>query len=170
MHLPKLLSSCKTRGAPSGLCARCPRSPQVPSGLPCHEEDYVIPRCPGLSHVYTDHLHPWTSYSSQGNWNGWSPYMSPSYRLRPTGVLVSLPLSPSSKKRSLKDPQAGCIHLTNISLSPRLHPSLPNFQGHLTPTPTITPRGWEQSALREAPGNPMACTRQDIGLETGATS
>lgn len=50
------------------------------------------------------------------------PTCHPAIRLRPTGVLVSFPLSPS-KKRSLKDPQAGCIHPTNISLSPRLHPS-----------------------------------------------
>lgn len=107
----------KPEGAPSGLCASCPRPPQVPSGLPCHEEVYVIPCCPGQSHVYTDHLHPWIPCSSQGNRNGCHPGIG-------SGLLGSwfpylyLPPAPHPKKRGLKDPQAGCIHPTSISLSP----------------------------------------------------
>lgn len=63
-----------------------------PSGLTCHQGDQLILGSPGLSPVYTDHLLPWIPCNSQGNWDGWSPYMSP--RLRPAEVLVSLPVLP----------------------------------------------------------------------------
>lgn len=169
MHLPKLLSSCKTRGAPQACVPGVPGLPKCPlvfhvtrtlsshaaQDCPMFTLTICIPGPPAVPRETGMVGHP-TCHPAIGSGllGSWFPYLYP----------------PPPKKRSLKDPQAGCIHPTNTSLSPRLHPSLPNFQGHLTPTPTITPRGWEQSALREAPGNPMASTRQDIGFEAGATS
>lgn len=95
------------------------RPPQVPFGftcLACHQEDQLILGHPGLSRFTLIICIFWTPCSFQGNCNGWSPYMSPRGRLRPAGVSVSLPLCPCPIHRSLKDPQPGCIHPTNISV------------------------------------------------------
>lgn len=144
--------------------------PGVP-GLPKSPLVFHVTRRSVSSHVYTDHLHPWIPAVPRetgmvglpglgsGLLGSWFPYFSLPTLLR---------------KEALRTPRLAAFTPPIAAFPQDYPPQLPeppDPHPKCPPSPTtITPQGWEQSALRDLQGIPWPAPSRIFGLEAGATS